>query len=328
MCNLDKIQFSWFWNKLENTPRKVSVSLPQLFFILKNPVDSGARIAEAATAVNQYRKTGNVVYKNSLPVFTPCVEVISKASSIENKIISYSGLTQIDIDPKDNPELLKSCEDAEILRDKLSKLPFVALAAISASGTGVWLLVGVHEPHSMLVRYYQEYYNYFENLGIKLDKSKGSNPMSLRYYAPDVNAVLNDSWQPIELTPGQLQPHPVKPPKPAKLQASTGYVSSIDDFNRRGDVVGLLLCNGWAIDSQHGNKTLLRRPGRTEGKQAEFDESKNMLYVFSDSASPFSNDWYTRASVWGVLNGIRVSDGKALAAALRAAGFGNYIKKQ
>lgn len=63
-------------------------------------------------------------------------------------------------------------------------------------------------------------------------------------------------------------------------------VSSFEDYNNRGDVIGLLENNGWKVVDRKGNKSLLLRPGQTTAQSSgNFDHEKNWFSVFTTSSS-------------------------------------------
>jgi len=61
-------------------------------------------------------------------------------------------------------------------------------------------------------------------------------------------------------------------------------LSPFEDYNNRGDVVGLLEMNGWKVVGKKGNKTLLLRPGQTTAQHSgNFDHERNWFSVFTTS---------------------------------------------
>lgn len=150
-----------------------------------NPI--GQKITEAKNKVLEYRQTGNKELKLGLPAFCPGALLRSRDRNLElqDKIVRQTGWMQFDIDLKDNPRLT----DANILRDQISKIRYVAFAGLSVSGKGVWGLVKVSS-----VNQYKDHFKQlaidFNHRGIKLDKSKGGNPTDLRIFSYDPNAYI------------------------------------------------------------------------------------------------------------------------------------------
>ena len=80
--------------------------------------------------------------KTRLPCLTPSA-LIDGSRSAAN-VTAHTGLRAFDIDADDNPELSGHMPD---LRDLLvQRLPYVAYAALSVSGAGVWGLVPIAQP--------------------------------------------------------------------------------------------------------------------------------------------------------------------------------------
>ncbi|MCB9016130.1 MAG: hypothetical protein H6541_10075 [Lentimicrobiaceae bacterium] len=313
-------RFSWFKSQYDKTPSG-AITLNQLFDIITKPETGGETILKAATIVDEIR-AGKVdkTEKSKLPVFTASA-VISRneGAFTPDRIVEYSGFTQLDIDPKGNPGLLTSQADAEILRDTLAGLPFVKIAALSASGKGVWLLVGV--PDGKLKPYFLAYLNYFEYLGIKLDASKGTRPNQFRYYAPDRGAILNDICQPIALPKEQEPKQLINTIKPQFINTE---LSPIADYNKRGDIVAELKRFGWIVINENGNKIRLKSAAGQHKFNSEYDRQKNYFFVWTDHDTPFKADTgYTPASTWAILNNIDPDNPAELNKALRENGYGN-----
>lgn len=314
-------RFSWFNSQYEPNPAG-TVTLDQLYRIITHPETSTPEIQKAASIALQIR-SGKMakISKEKLPVFTPSAVISNNAGSFTpDRIIQYSGYTQIDIDPKGNPELLTSQADAELLRDTLAGLPFVKLAALSASGQGVWLLVPV--PDGKLKQYFNSYLKYFENeLSIKLDTSKGTRPNQFRYFAPDPGAIMNNNCLTIELP---AEPEPEPRPAPAKVRSIETEISPIADYNNRGDIVAELKRHGWTVVSKIDHKTWLRSAKGQHKFNAEYDSLRKYFFVWTDHDTPFeANTGYTPASTWALLNKIDPDKPGELNKALRAANYGN-----
>lgn len=62
-----------------------------------------------------------------------------------------------------------------------------------------------------------------------------------------------------------------------------GELSPLEDYNEKGDVLGLLVKHSWKIISDNGDEALLRRPGKNEGHSAGYTRSKKWFTVFSTS---------------------------------------------
>jgi len=77
-------------------------------------------------------------------------------------------------------------------------------------------------------------------------------------------------------------------PEPARAPAPPGPASeAIRDFNRRFDVVDLLLRHGATLVSRHGAVLHFRRPGKSEGVSATLGHYPGVLHMFSSKWPPF-----------------------------------------
>lgn len=101
--------------------------------------------------------------KSTLPCITPSGTFSARRN---NGLMKHSKLICIDIDAKDNPQIT----DWERFKVRLSLLPWVAFAALSVSGRGVFLLVPIrypkrHEEHFEAIR------QFFSGKGFRIDSS-------------------------------------------------------------------------------------------------------------------------------------------------------------
>ena len=81
------------------------------------------------------------------------------------------------------------------------------------------------------------------------------------------------------------EPEPIKTPVPDPINnyTQTG-LTPWEDYNQRGDVLGLLERHGWKIAGQRGDRVLLLRPGKSDKKSsANFHTKLRMLKVWSSS---------------------------------------------
>lgn len=141
--------------------------------------------------------------KATLPAITPSgVFTYRKESGIIAG--SHTRLIQFDIDLKDNPNIRNYGD----LKAQISKLPFVAYCALSASGKGYWGLVPIAYPerHS---QHFDALRRVFAYYGIKID-TKPRNVASLRGYSYDPAPSIPEQVQLFELY-DQPTPPIVKP---------------------------------------------------------------------------------------------------------------------
>jgi hypothetical protein len=82
---------------------------------------------------------------------------------------------------------------------------------------------------------------------------------------------------------------------------STG-LSPFDDYNQRGDIVGLLESNGWKVVTQRGQRINLLRAGSTDSKTSgNFHTGLRTLRVFSSSTEFSTEKAYSPSQVFSLL---------------------------
>lgn len=89
---------------------------------------------------------------------------------------------------------------------------------------------------------------------------------------------------------------------PKVQQKRTKGLSSFEDYNERGDVVGLLGNYGWQVVSQKGNKTIFLRPGQTTSQSSgNYDHEKKWFSVFTTSTEFEPQHAYLPYAVYAIL---------------------------
>ena len=99
-----------------------------------------------------------------------------------------------------------------------------------------------------------------------------------------------------------------------------------EDYNNRGDVIGLLRSHGWRVISDRGDRVNLLRPGDTDSKTSgNYHKKLRVLRVFSTSTEFDSEKGYNPAQVFTLLecNG----DYKIAYRKLLDMGYGEPFKK-
>jgi len=82
---------------------------------------------------------------------------------------------------------------------------------------------------------------------------------------------------------------------------STG-LSPFEDYNQRGDIVGLLESKGWRVVSQRGERINLLRPGSTDSKTSgNYHTGLKVLRVFSNSTEFNPDKGYSPSQVFSLL---------------------------
>lgn len=144
--------------------------------------------------------------KKKLPAITPSalLKHRMRETSAEEKLISYSGFMQIDIDYKDNAHLPNWSK----LMNILSNIENIAYLGESVSGKGYWGLVRISEPEKMNLQFQAFSKLMLKHFGIKLDESKGGNITDLRFYSYTPNAHYNVNAVPFVLKYRPVQKMP------------------------------------------------------------------------------------------------------------------------
>jgi len=87
-----------------------------------------------------------------------------------------------------------------------------------------------------------------------------------------------------------------------KQRKQTKGLTSIEDYNERGDVVSLLENHGWETVGRKGRKILMKRPGDTKATHSgNYDEEKQWFSVFSTSTQFEAQTPYKPYAVFTVL---------------------------
>lgn len=114
----------------------------------------------------------------------------------------------------------------------------------------------------------------------------------------------------------------IRAPREAVTASKLDDISPGDDYDSRGDVVGLLRSHGWTqINDKHW-----RRPGKDRGISASFGVIPDRFWVFSTSTAFESEHVYRPWHVYAVLE--HGGDYQAAAKALRMLGYGSERKPE
>ncbi|MBX3253309.1 MAG: bifunctional DNA primase/polymerase [Chitinophagaceae bacterium] len=89
--------------------------------------------------------------------------------------------------------------------------------------------------------------------------------------------------------------------QPYKIRAA-GEITPLDDYNLRGDVIGLLQKHGWTVVDQTSKRTFFRRPGDTDKRSSgSFNHEINYFSVFSTSTEFTPGAGYRPYAVYAML---------------------------
>ena len=123
--------------------------------------------------------------KRSLPQAT--ISGVFSPTRAKNNLSQHSGLICVDIDAKDNPDIL----DWETLKQDLSVLPQIAYCALSVSGKGLFLVIPLRYPEKHLQQFRQLQID-FRMMGIMID-SACSDITRLRCLSYDEHPIINEN---------------------------------------------------------------------------------------------------------------------------------------
>lgn len=123
--------------------------------------------------------------KRSLPQAT--ISGVFYPTRAKNNLSQHSGLICVDIDAKDNPDIL----DWETLKQDLSVLPQIAYCALSVSGKGLFLVIPLRYPEKHLQQFRQLQID-FRKMGIMID-SACSDITRLRCLSYDEHPIINEN---------------------------------------------------------------------------------------------------------------------------------------
>ena len=123
--------------------------------------------------------------KRGLPQAT--ISGVFSPTRAKNNLSQHSGLICVDIDAKDNPDIL----DWETLKQDLSVLPQIAHCALSVSGKGLFLVIPLRYPEKHLQQFRQLQID-FRKMGIMID-SACSDITRLRCLSYDEHPIINEN---------------------------------------------------------------------------------------------------------------------------------------
>lgn len=88
------------------------------------------------------------------------------------------------------------------------------------------------------------------------------------------------------------------PPKPRPA----AELSPLDDYNLRGDIIGLLQKHGWTVVRQNEKRTWFKRPGDSDKRSSgDYNHDLGLFSVFSTSTEFESGRGYLPYAVYAVL---------------------------
>jgi hypothetical protein len=115
----------------------------------------------------------------------------------------------------------------------------------------------------------------------------------------------------------------VEPPKREYIPTNTVkefFTTPWDDYNNRGDIIGLLLQHGWVAVKQTALRTYFRRPGKSKGISADYHHQLRLFKAFTTSSEFEVGHAYTHYGVFKILEA--KGDSRLAAKTLLDRGYG------
>lgn len=122
--------------------------------------------------------------KSQLPAITPS-GLFHTRRAVDN-LVSHTGLIQIDIDAKDNPDI-----DISVLKYELSLIDNICFAAYSVSGKGLFALIPISNPTKHKEHFLALEQDFKEDFNIVIDRSC-KDVSRLRGYSYDSDYYINE----------------------------------------------------------------------------------------------------------------------------------------
>lgn len=144
-------------------------------------------------------------------------------------------------------------------------------------------------------------------------ETRGIGGYFMCYPSPGYELIYGDYYSITEITPDQRdilhgvarQFNQVLEESSIGKQLFRGKkegTTPFDDYNQRGDVIGLLESHGWKIVGTKGSKTIFLRPGQTTSHSSgNFDSEKNWFSVFTTSTEFEPQKAYLPYAVFALL---------------------------
>lgn len=118
-----------------------------------------------------------------------------------------------------------------------------------------------------------------------------------------------------------------KPANKNEYKKTAKGATPFEDFNDRGDVIGLLEKHGWSFVKNKGNKSLMLRPGQSEAAHSgNYDHSRKWFSVFTTSTEFDPQKAYLPYAVYAILE--CKGDFKEATKKLYEEGYGERIDRQ
>jgi hypothetical protein len=131
-------------------------------------------------------------------------------------------------------------------------------------------------------------------------------PPSLGYkkVTGDKIPVITPEQRDILLELARLYNEVIEPPKREYIAANTTkefFTTPWDDYNSRGDIIGLLMKHGWSKVKETAARDYYRRPGKSKGISGDYHKKLNLFKVFTTSSEFEVGHAYTHYGVFKIL---------------------------
>lgn len=189
---------------------------------------------------------------------------------------SHSGFIAVDIDGSNHNENLDYTPQQ--LKQKVSSIANVTYCGYSASGLGVWALIPLFDTTKHL-EHFRALQKVFKQIGLTIDDSC-SNVNRLRYASYDNEPYINPNAKAFSLILVEKK----QPKANLKNNRFKNTDNVFENFNQKGDVIGLLKNHGWKEKYTKGDRIYLQRPGKDgKGVSANFNTEKRLFTTWSSS---------------------------------------------
>lgn len=234
------------------------------------------------------RATADKATRDDLKAQLPC----TMPSLLIDK--SHSGFIAIDVDGINHNENLNYTPAQ--LKQKISNIANVTYCGYSASGLGVWALIPLFETSKHL-EHFRALQEVFKRIDITIDESC-SNTNRLRFASYDNKPYINENAKPFSL----ILVEKTQPKTNLKTKQSNFIDNVFENFNQKGDVIGLLNNHGWKVLNQKGDRIYLQRPGKDgKGISGNYNVVLRLFTTWSSSTMFEARKAYNASQIFNLL---------------------------
>lgn len=251
-------------------------TIPLRNWLLSKPSGQMIRLIEEIRESDDKKARDEL--KQSLPVCTPAG--VFYPSRNDSSLKQFSGFMQLDLDSGHNQGV-----DPEEAKMQLIELPFIAYAALSVSGKGVWALASVPAPDDWMKRYFAIEDYIYRVTGYVLDPctDRISQP---RFYSfdpdPEINKKPKMFAEKMDKSSVRAAPATQEGRKKKNypyLRVPKNLFLEVLRFNQSHQVADVLEAYGWTytqeLNRKNSNPRLVyyTRPGKSADRHADWQKS-------------------------------------------------------